>query len=74
MDKGKEPCKNVRLIEGQEPITVSGIAIVGHDNPTLRFPTEELQRAGWCSSQAALIVRCYGDRYELLTGGCNCNA
>lgn len=73
MDKPKDHA-NVILKEGAEPITVNGISIVGHANPVLRFPSLEKQAAGWCSTQAHRIVASYGDRYELIEGGCNCNA
>lgn len=64
---------NIRLREGAEPITVSGLASVGNLPVSLKFPTLERQAAGWCSQEATWIVACYGDRYELLTGGCkNC--
>lgn len=66
---GKVP--NIKLREGQEPITVSGLASVGNDPTPLRFPTEERQKAGWCSGEAKMIVACYPDRYELIgKGGC----
>lgn len=67
---GKTP--NIKLREGAEPITVSGFASVGDSVKMLTFPTLKRQAAGWCSPDAKRIVSCYGDRYELLEGGC-CN-
>lgn len=63
---------NIRLKEGAEPITVSGYASVGNNPNPLTFPTLARQEAGWCSQEAIRIVACYGDRYELIEGGCNC--
>lgn len=64
---------NIKLKEGQEPITVSGFASVGHSPNLLRFPTLERQANGWQSAEAKEIVACYPDRYELIIGGCkNC--
>lgn len=72
--KADKPAKipNVRLREGAEPITISGFASVGSNPTPLTFPTLARQRAGWCSQVAKRIVACYGDRYELIEGGCNC--
>lgn len=64
---------NIILREGAEPITISGLASVGNNPNPLRFPTEERQKAGWCSAEARLIAACYPDRYKLIgKGGC-CN-
>lgn len=60
---------NIRLKEGKEPITVLGKANVGTKNSSLRFGTEEEQKAGWHSKDPKAIVRHYPDRYELLNGG-----
>lgn len=69
---GKVP--NIKLKEGAEPITVSGLAKVGANPEPLRFPTLDRQINGWCSAEAKRIVACYGDRYELINGGgCNCD-
>lgn len=69
-----EPKKpNIKLREGAEPIVVSGTANSGMSAP-MRFPVRSRQEAGWCSAEAKLIVACYPDRYELVEGGCNCNA
>lgn len=74
VNEGTAKVPNIKLREGAEPITVSGLASCG-DNPTpMRFPTLARQEAGWCSKEAKLIALCYGDRYELLNGGCNCDA
>jgi hypothetical protein len=70
--QGKTP--NIKLREGAEPITISGLAHVGASLEPLRFPTLIRQQNGWCSKEAKRIVACYGDRYELINGGgCNCN-
>lgn len=70
-DTAKKP--NIKLKEGAEPITVSGFANVGSSPEPLRFPTLIRQQNGWCSAEAKRIVACYGDRYELINGGCKCN-
>lgn len=70
---GKTP--NIKLREGQEPITVSGFSSVGASPDPLRFPILDRQKNGWYLpiEEAKAIVACYPDRYELIIGGCkNC--
>lgn len=62
----KPKVANIRLREGKEPITISGVAYTGDSNNPLRFPTKTRQIAGWNSAEAKEIVTEYGDRYELL--------
>lgn len=71
LDEAGAKVPNVKLREGQDPITVSGYAN-GGDDIKIAFPTEERQKSGWQTPCPKLIVRCYGDRYEMLNGGCNC--
>ena len=57
--------KNVRLIEGQEPITVSGRAY-GEKGVIMAFPVLQRQKNGWHSKNPGQIVKQFGDRYELI--------
>lgn len=58
---------NIRLKEGRNPITVSGLGYASGDKKPMRFPTLARQKNGWHSQEAKRIIREYGDRYEMIT-------